>query len=114
MKVIWDWLITPPPTADLLNPLSGAYLVVFLAGFIITAYRERSHDCPVAETDPGEDRKPPCARIGLWIFGIGLVFLAVRTLQIDPLRLGAPVWMIAAVIALVVAGCRCFDVRRLN
>jgi hypothetical protein len=114
MKSVWDWLITPPASSDVLTPLSAAYLGVFLIGFVASAYRPRGDGCPAAEADSTDGRDLPCARIGLWIFGAGLVFFAVRALQIDPFLLAAPIWMVAAVIALLVAGWRCFDARRRN
>jgi hypothetical protein len=97
-----------------LTPLSAVYLAVFLVGFVVSAYRLRGEGCPTAEADATDDRILPCARISLSIFGSGLVFFAMRALQIDPLLLAAPIWMVAAVFALIVTGWRCIELRRLN
>src|SRR3954469_24676665 len=112
MKSVWDWLLTPPASGDVLNPVSAAYVGVFLVGFVVSAYKLRVESIPHAEGDATEDRILPCARLSVRIFGAGLVFFAVRALQIDPLLLGAPIWMVAAVIALIVARWRCVEVRR--
>ena len=112
MRAIWDRLITPPAAGDVLNLISAAYLVVFLVGFVACAYWLREEHGTDAAAAQVMERRRTCARTGLWIFGAGLVFFAIRALQIDPLWLGAPIWMIAAVIASMVAGWRCVDSRR--
>lgn len=114
MRAIWERLTTPPAAGDVLNPVSAVYLLVFLTGFLATAYWLREDRCPVADSDGKREQRRSCARIGLWVFGAGLVFFAVRALQIDPLWLGAPIWMVAAVIALMFTGWRCLELRRLN
>jgi len=114
MKVIWDWLTSPAAASDAVNPLSGVYVVVFLVGFVVTAWKLRGEALLVGGANPGDERALPCAQIGLWIFGAGLVFFLVRVLQIEPLMLGAPLWMVAAVVALIFAGWRCASMRRLD
>jgi hypothetical protein len=112
MNAIWDRLITPPAAGDVLNLVSAAYLVVYLVGFVACAYWLREVQSPVADAGDVAESRRDCVRTGLGIFGAGLVFFAIRALQIDPLWLGAPIWMIAAVIALMVAGWRCVEARR--
>jgi uncharacterized membrane protein YadS len=106
MKNIWDVLLTPPASDDVLNPLSVVYLVVFVVGFLVVAYWLRGEGSPAAVASAAEEWSRSCLRICLCIFGAGLVFFAVRALQITPLFLGAPIWMILAVVALVVAAWR--------
>ncbi|MCC6315572.1 MAG: hypothetical protein IT337_16360 [Thermomicrobiales bacterium] len=42
------------------------------------------------------------SEIAAMIFGSGLFFFGIRALQIDPLSLGAPIWLWLCLIALVV------------
>ena len=107
MRAVWDWLFTPPTLGNVLNPLSGLYLIVFLAGFVVSAYRLRDEIGTAPAHGAMADQSRRCARDGLVICGAGLVFFAVRTLQINPLLLAAPIWMILALLALLFAGWRC-------
>ena len=103
MDALWRWLTTPPTYEGALDAFGAAYLLVFAAGFVVSAYVSG----PDANRFTGNSIRPEDARhwamVGLGVFGIGLFFFAVRALQIDPLSFGEPIWMVGCVIALVVA-----------
>lgn len=107
MSALWHLLTTPPAADDVLTPFSAIYLVVFLSGFLASAFLVRSRCCSHSAGGDLLTRLWPCARLGVGVSGAGLVFFAVRALQINPLALGAPIWMIAAVVALFVGSWRC-------
>ena len=109
MAAIWSWLNTPPGFREVLDPFGALYLIVFSLGFVVSAYL----------AGPGADwlaRNPiqlagiqHWAAAGLWIFGAGLFFFGMRALQINPLSFGEPIWMVASVIALLIAVVRCAE-----
>jgi hypothetical protein len=107
MGSFWTWLNTPPGTGEVLDPFGLFCLVLFLPGFVISAYL----------TGAGADRlaKEPVQRagfrywatIGLWVFGGGLFFFGARLMQINPLSFGEPKWLLGSVVATLAAGSRC-------
>ena len=109
MESLWTWLGTPPAKTDVLDLFGALCLLLFSSGFVLSAYI----------SGPGADRvaRDPIqvagirywATIGLWVFGAGLFFLGVRLLQINPLSLGVPIWLIVCILAVVFAATRCTD-----
>ncbi len=106
MQYLWTWLNTPPAFPDVLDPFALAFAAVFTLGFLASAYLAG----PAGETLARADREANVIRhwstVGLWLFGPGLFFLAIRLLQINPLSFGEPIWLVGCVIALLVAALR--------
>jgi hypothetical protein len=109
MEPLWTWLSTPPATGEVVDLFGAFCLLLFAPGYVLSAYL----------AGPGADRlgKDPVQRagirhwasIGLWVFGAGLFFFGARVLQINPLWFGAPIWLLASIVAVVIAAARCLD-----
>ncbi len=98
----WDYLTTPPASDDVLDVFSIIYLVVFLAGFVASAYvYYRPWTKPFGRMFRRKVVKRAC-NVAMWVFGIGLFFFLIRLLQINPLSFGEPIWMWLSVVALIV------------
>jgi hypothetical protein len=109
METLWTWVSTPPGKDEVLDLFGVFCLLLFVPGFVVSAY----------VAGPGADRlaKDPvqlararyCASIGLWVFGAGLFFFGARVMQINPLSFGEPKWLLACIIAVIFAAARCID-----
>jgi hypothetical protein len=109
MESLATWLGTPPTKNEVLDPFGAFCLLLHVPGFVVSAYL----------AGPGADRlaKNPIqltgirhwASIGLWLFGAGLFFVGVRAMQINPLSLGQPIWLLGSVVATVIVAARCVD-----
>jgi hypothetical protein len=106
VESLWTWLNTPPGVADVLDPFGLVFATVFAAGFLAAAYLAGPGGNDLAHHDPQPQAIRYWANIGLWIFGPGLFFFAMRALQINPLSTGEPIWLVASIIALIVAAIR--------
>jgi len=98
----WERLTTPPPTEEIFNPASLAYLLLFAVGFVAAAIlsgnaSHRLFQHPVTRRMVRRD-----AAIALWVFGLGLFFFGVRALGINPFSFGAPIWLWLCLLAVVV------------
>lgn len=107
MGSLWTWLNTPPALDDVLDPFTLVYAVVFLTGFVVSAWLSGSGAARLGNDPVQTAGLLHWSNVGLWIFGPGMFFLGVRLLQINPLSFGEPIWMAGSVIALVVAAVRC-------
>jgi hypothetical protein len=109
MESLWTWLNTPPGKDEVLDLFGLSCLLLLVPGFVVSAYL----------AGPGAHRlaKDPVqfagvmywASVGLWMFGAGLVFFGARLMQINPLSLGEPKWLLGSVVAVVFAAARCLD-----
>jgi hypothetical protein len=105
--MLWTWLTTPPGVADVLDPFGLVFIAVFSVGFLTSAYLSGPDGGKVfAHGAPHAPAVRQWVSVGLWIFGSGLFYFAMRTLQINPLSFGGPIWLVASVVALAVAGAR--------
>ena len=99
---LWTALFSPPPPQDVIGPFWLLYLLVFAAGFVLSITAEGNglaRVLPHPETRRVvADHAPASAAL----FGAGLFFFGVRALQIDPLRLAAPFWLVLSLVAAVV------------
>jgi hypothetical protein len=107
MADFWTWLNTPPTVEQVLDPFAVVYLLVFGVGFVASAYLNGPHAAPLAGNAIQREGIVHWSFVGLWIFGPGLFFFGVRALQINPLSMGEPIWLVASVIAAAIAGIRC-------
>ena len=109
MGSLWTWLNTPPGKGEVFDPFGVFCLLLMVPGFVVSAYL----------AGPGAHRltNDPVqlagvrywASIGLWGFGAGLFFFAVRVMQINPLSFGEPKWLLGSVMTILLAAARCLD-----
>lgn len=107
MESVWAWLTTPPAMGEILGPFAAVYLVVFAPGFVVSAYLAGPGAERLARTPVQFVGVSHWATVGLWVFGPGLFFFGVRTLQTNPLSFGEPIRLVGSVIASIVAAVRC-------
>ncbi|MCC7022831.1 MAG: hypothetical protein IT338_08385 [Thermomicrobiales bacterium] len=100
---IWSWLLTPPALAGVVDPFAIVYAVVFVAGFVLSAYAAGPGGAMLRARIGRSLDIDRWAKTGMGIFGAGLVFLGARLLQINPMGFGAPIWMVGATLVLLVA-----------
>lgn len=97
----WDYLTTAPASGDVLDVFTIIYLVLFLGGFVVSAYLNSR---PWTKPFGRMFRRKSVMRatgMAMWVFGIGLFFFLIRLLQINPISLGEPIWMWLSVLALL-------------
>jgi hypothetical protein len=101
MNAIWMSLVTPPGYSRVLDPFTAVFVLIVGLGFVISAYLAGPGAERIALSELQLAQLRRRANVGLWVFGAGLVVFGVRALQIDALTLGAPVWLIACSVAVV-------------
>jgi hypothetical protein len=97
-----DWLTTRPTGDEVLNPFAIISLAVFAIVVLASGfYSARPWSPPFGET---QSRRfvQRAATLLAWPAGLGLFFLVVRLLQIDPATFGRPIWIVLSWIALIV------------
>jgi TRAP-type mannitol/chloroaromatic compound transport system permease small subunit len=100
---MWDWLTSRPSTDDVINGFSITAAVIFGVFFLLAAiYAARPHTPPLGRAHSRRFLQRAGMVLG-WIAGIGLFFLLIRMLQINPATLGLPFWTVLTLIALGVA-----------
>lgn len=107
MAAFWTWLNTPPTYDQILNPFGAIYLLLFAAGFVVSAWLYGPGAAQLGSNNARTAGLRHWSYVGLWIFGPGLFFFGVGALQINPLSFGEPIWLVGSVIALLIAGFRC-------
>jgi len=98
----WDYMRTVPGPDEVFGPFSIAYLVLFIAGFVLSivlynGWAKKWFKNPVLHR---MSRK--WAGIAIVIFGLGLFFFLIRWLQINPFGLARRYWLWLSLLALVV------------
>jgi hypothetical protein len=109
MESLWTWLGTPPGKDDVFDLFGVVCLLLFVPGFVISAFMAGSGADRVAKDSVQLAGIRYCASIGLWVFGAGLFFFGARVLQINPLSFGEPKWLLGSVVAVIFAAARCVD-----
>ncbi len=107
MAEFWIWLNTAPTADQVLDPFAVVYLVIFGAGFVASAYLNGPAAAPLSPNAFHREGIVHWSHVGLWIFGPGLFFFGVRALQINPLSMGEPIWLVSSIVAAAIAGIRC-------
>lgn len=107
VQSVWARLITPPDASGVLTPVTALYLAIFAVGFVVCAYVTGPAAAGIARNPVQLDGFRHWGGLGLWVFGAGLFFFAIRALQINPLTFGAPLWLLLSTIALVIYALRC-------
>ncbi|HWV25542.1 MAG TPA: hypothetical protein VNZ58_15265 [Thermomicrobiales bacterium] len=98
---MWDTLTSVPDSGDVLNAFAVLSLVVFGAIFLAAGvFSARPKTPPLGELYSRRFIKQSTAILG-WASGIGLFFLLIRLLQIDPISFGRPIWIAFSWILLI-------------
>src|SRR5215211_1287935 len=109
MEPLLAWFITPPAKGEILDLFGVLCLLIFAPGYVLSAYFAGPGAGQLG-TDPVQvDGIKHWASIGLWVFGAGLFFFGARVLQINPLWLGAPIWLLGSIVAVVLTNVSCLD-----
>lgn len=99
-------LLQPPPPERVLTAPVAAFALLCLAGFVGAVLLTRPDAVGIAARF-GEPRGVQrSANVFSWLFGAGMFFLGVRLLQINPLALAAPVWLLLCFAAIVLYAIR--------
>lgn len=98
----WDYLSEAPTGNEVLGPFSLVYMVIFGGGFLVASYvYYRPWTRPLGQWVRRKTvRKASSAAV--WVFGIGLFFLLIRLLQINPFTFGNRIWMYLCLLALII------------
>src|SRR3712207_4627794 len=98
-----DWLTTRPTSDEVLNGFAIVSLVVFTLALIASGfYSARPWSPPLGVPFSRGFVRRAASFIG-WPAGLGLFFLLIRILQIDPATFGRPIWIVLSWIALIAA-----------
>jgi amino acid transporter len=95
----WGYLTGRPTATATVDGLAVASLLVFAGMFVvlsILALRPRSWGL---RRRIGRDRFRRWLATGLWLSSLGLILLILRFLQIDPLTLARPIWLVVILVA---------------
>jgi len=98
----WDYMRTVPGPDEVFGTFSIAYLIFFIAGFIVSivvynGWAKQWFDDPVLHRMA---RK--WAGIAIVIFGLGLFFFLIRWLQINPFGFARRFWLWLTLLAIIV------------
>jgi hypothetical protein len=97
-----DWLTTRPTGDDVLNLFAIVSLAVFAIVVLASGfYSARPWAPPFGERHSRRFIQRGATMLA-WPAGLGLFFLIIRLLQIDPATFGRPIWIVLSWIALVV------------
>ena len=99
--ISWDYLSTVPGPNEVFGPLAILYLVVFVAGFLLSlaVYNNQGK-----KLFPNPIMFRLVRRWAGWAsvaFGAGIFFFLIRALQINPFTFAMRFWMWATVLALM-------------
>lgn len=109
MGSLWSWLKTPPAVGDVLDLFGVTCLIIFGFGFVVSAFLGGSGVDFLNRNAILRNGIRHWSHVGLWLFGSGLFFFAIRALQVNPLSFGEPIWLVGNLIALLVAAVRCVN-----
>ena len=96
----WDYLTTTPGSNEVFGPFAIGYLIIFLAGFIISfvayaGWADKRVKHPVIRR-----MSHRWAGWALGLFSTGLFFFVIRILQINPFTFGQRIWLLLCLLAL--------------
>ncbi len=94
-------LFHPPPLDRVVTVPVAAFALLCLAGFVGAVLLSRPDAVAVAARLGNPAVVQRHASTFSWLFGAGLFFVGVRLLQINPLTLGAPFWLLLCFGAIV-------------
>jgi hypothetical protein len=97
----WESLTNRPASTEALDGFSAGSLIAFAILFLATAalaiwprrWRLYRH--------LGRMRYGRWLTTGAWIAALGLIFLIMRFIQVDPFTLGRPIWLVLSWVAIL-------------
>jgi hypothetical protein len=98
-----DWLTTRPGSDEVLDAFTIISLIVF--GIVLVAagfYSARPWAPPFGAPFSKHFVRRSATLLG-WPAGIGLFFVIIRIVQIDPATFGRPIWIVFSWVALIAA-----------
>ncbi|MGC4191569.1 MAG: hypothetical protein QM589_10450 [Thermomicrobiales bacterium] len=98
----WDSLTTRPSNGELIDGLSIVSLVVFGCVFVVVSALAIWPRLWGLRRQLGRTRFGRLLSTGLWLSSLGLIFLILRFLQIDPITLARPIWLVVVMIGVAV------------
>lgn len=98
-----EWLTTRPSGDEVLDAFTILSLILFGAVLLASGfYSARPWAAPFGKPYSRHFVRTSATLLG-WPAGIGLFFLLIRLLQIDPATFGRPIWIVLSWIALLAA-----------
>jgi len=89
----WDYLTTVPGPDEVWGPFSIAYVVIFVAGFILTLGTYTGWFRGMYKNPVLYQMARRWSGWGLALFSAGLFFFLIRWLQINPFTFGMRIWL---------------------
>lgn len=107
------YLTATPGAGETVGPFSFLYLILFSVGFLVACYYYyRPWQPPVGRIFRRRSVRK-ATTIAMWVFGVGLFFLGIRLLQINPFGFGMRLWMyLCFLAALVMFGVFAWETRK--
>jgi len=100
---MWETLTSVPDSGDVLNGFAIVSTIIFGVVFLLAAmYSTRPGIPPIGDIYSRAFIQRSAAILA-WISGIGLFFLLIRFLQINPGSFGLPIWILITLVLLVAA-----------
>ena len=118
---MWNTLTSVPEAGDVFNVFAVVSMVIFGVVFLASAiYSARPWTPPLGDVYSRRFIRRSATMLG-WVAGVGLFFLIIRLLQINPITLGLPIWTLLTLLvlgaAIIYIGMRSVqdrEIRRLN
>jgi phosphoglycerol transferase MdoB-like AlkP superfamily enzyme len=98
--ISWDYLSTVPGPNEVFGPLAILYLIVFVAGFVVTLLIYNNQGKQLFPNPVAYRLVRRWAGWALVVFGAGIFFFLIRALQINPFTFAMRFWMWVTVLAL--------------
>jgi hypothetical protein len=98
----WDALTRTPAPEEIFSLPAMIFFVVFVIGFVVSAYLANQGARRIASHPVTRRGIQHLAGIAVYIFGAGLFFFGVRSLNINPFSFGSPIWMWLSLLALII------------
>lgn len=98
----WGSLTARPASGAVVDGLAIVSLAIFAATFVVLSLLALRTRLWGLRRRVGRHRFGRWLSAGLWLSSLGLILLIVRFLQIDPLTLSRPVWLLAILIGVAI------------
>ncbi len=97
--ISWDYLSTVPGPNEVFGPLAILYLIVFVAGFVVSLLIYNNQGKQLFPNPVAFRIVRHWAGWALVAFGAGIFFFLIRALQINPFTFAMRFWMWVTVLA---------------
>lgn len=98
---MWGNLTSVPDSGDVLNTFTIVSLIVFSVVFLAAGVLSARPGTPPIGTHYSRRFIKRATAILGWAAGIGLFFLLIRLLQINPISFGTPLWIVLSWLLLI-------------